>query len=841
MSRSRICALLALATLWTPARASAQVDLGRLGRLLAVQARSSLAASARPLPALFARGRGGGVSLIVHAPQGAPSEPGLAAIGDYAAGELSLGRFLELSQAHPDWTFDWAPPRHALLDRVDGWVHAASVRKTTHTSGQGVVVGIVDTGVDLTHPDLRTADGKTRVAWLFDASVGRAQVHPELESAYGCDVKPGCAVYAAADLDVLTSNDIGGDEPYDPFGHGTHVASLAAGNGLASPTPRYIGIAPEATLVVARVAQANGGILDADVLRGVKFVFDRAEELGMPAVVNLSLGSDFGAHDGTSALEMGLSSMVGPAFPGRAIVVAAGNSAGLYDGVGQSLPGPFGIHSEVHVPRASLTRVPLLTPAVSGDTVSGTAYVWIAFRAGDEVSVGVDDQSGTLMAPVPVAEGRSVTIGDVSVTVLNGTTSDAATTGVSPGHGSAVISIDGKWQANRKFSIHLEGHGTAELWLQGEGDLNAETGLGALFSHGQKEGTINVPAAAPGLIAVGATLNRTTWVDVEGNAVDMPNVGSIDDAPLDTIAYFSSAGPNALGTVKPDIVAPGVYVAGAMARTADPRTTSNDLFASLGRCPAEEDCFVVDDKHAITSGTSMSAPVVSGAIALLFQRDPTLTQDAARAILQAGARTLQGTVIDARQIGPGALDLEGALSIATAGDSPALRTPTSHSWLTLSASHAHPDPHWLVTGFIDLRDDQGNFADGFAPLRLRLSAAPAVLDEDLTRVAPGFYRFAVSAPADSGGQKMHVAITFDEQVIASGELPIAADLAIASGDISAAGGCAVRAPGRRAPSWAALAALVAVLFGRRVAMRRRRLGRAGPRSVTITPTHPAKA
>ncbi|MEI9954036.1 MAG: S8 family serine peptidase [Pseudomonadota bacterium] len=166
-------------------------------------------------------------------------------------------------------------------------------------------------------------------------------------------------MYAATDLDALSSNDIAGDEPTDPFGHGTHVASLAAGNGLASPTPRYIGVAPEATYVVSRVAQNNGSIQDADVLRAVKFVFDRAEELGMPAVVNLSLGSDFGAHDGSSALEMGLGSLVGPTFPGRAIVVAAGNSAGLYEGIGWRVPGAVrDPHRGARAARVALARAP---------------------------------------------------------------------------------------------------------------------------------------------------------------------------------------------------------------------------------------------------------------------------------------------------------------------------------------------------------------------------------------------------------------------------------------------------------------------------------------------------
>jgi len=783
-----LVSLLALGCLLVSVRASAQINLGTFGRALARQSKPSSGALKGPLPALFSRGPGGGVSLIVHAPGGVTA-PELVSVGDFAVGELSAARLLELSRANPSWKFDWAPPRHVLLDRIEGWVHAQSVREQTQTSGKGVVVGIVDTGVDLNHRDLRTAADETRVAWLLDVSSQPQHLQSDLEAAYGCNAKPGCAVYSAADLEALRDNAISGDEPTDPFGHGTHVASLAAGNGLSSPTPRYIGVAPEATYVVARVAQNNGAIQDADVLKSVKFVFDRAEALGMPAVVNLSLGSDFGAHDGSSALEVGLSSMVGPTFPGRAIVVAAGNSAGLYDGIGGVYPGPFGIHTEVHVPRASVSRVPLLTPARVGNTVNATVFVWLGFREGDEVKVGVESRGKPVLEPLGVGVGGEADLGDYRVGVLNGTDSANDDTGVSPGRQNAVLYIDGTWSQDSDFKIVLEGHGSAQLWLQSLGDLDPSVALGALFPRGEKEGTINVPASASGLIAVGATLNRTTWTDAAGNAVEMPNLGSLDNAPLDSIAYFSAAGPNALGAVKPDIVAPGVYLAGAMARSADPRNTDNDLFASLGRCPAKDECFVVDETHAITSGTSMSAPIVSGAIALLLELNPTLTQDAARAILQAGARPLQGIVIDPRQIGPGALDLSGALRVATAGESPALRIPSAQSWLTLSSSFAHPDPNWLLTGFVDLRDDAGEIADGFDPQRLQLKAHPALIHEPLTRVAPGFHRFVLSAPLDSGGDDLHISVSFDERVIASKTLRIAVDRWVASDGVSARGGC----------------------------------------------------
>jgi subtilisin family serine protease len=341
--------------------------------------------------------------------------------------------------------------------------------------------------------------------------------------------------------------------------------------------------------------------------------------------------------------------------------------------------------------------------------------------------------------------------------------------------------------------------------------------LGALFPRGLKEGTINVPASASELIAVGATLNRTSWVSVAGTDVEMPDLGALSDAPLDTIAYFSAGGPNALGAIKPDLVAPGVYVAGAMAAAADPRRNDGQgLFASTGRCMGKEECFVVDDTHAITSGTSMSAPIVAGAIALLFERDPTLTQDSVRALLQAGARPLQGIVLDERQIGPGALDLEGALNAATAGDSPALRIPGAQSWLALSESYAHPDPGWPLVGYVELRDEDGNIADGFDAQRLSLVAAPAIIGEGLTRVAAGFYRFTLSAPANTGGATLQLTIAFDGQPILTRALPIAVDRWVADDGVSARGGCAFSGPRNAGAAWLSVCALGLLVARRRL-------------------------
>jgi len=277
----------------------------------------------------------------------------------------------------------WTAPLHLLMDRARPALALDAARERGAGSGQGVVVGIVDAGVDAAHPDLRRADGTSRIAWWVDFTSNPLGLHPELEAAFGCAPRSGlqCQVLSGADLDQRLNDDVRGNEPSDPIGHGTHVASIAAGNGRARADGLFAGIAPEATLVVARVAGASGGIRENDVVLATQFVFERARELALPAVVNLSLGADFGAHDGSSELGQLLSSLVGPEQPGRAIVVAAGNSGQLLYGVTNAEAEPAGIHAEVEVTPEAPRRVTLLTPRPADgrqNTVSLTQYAsWI--------------------------------------------------------------------------------------------------------------------------------------------------------------------------------------------------------------------------------------------------------------------------------------------------------------------------------------------------------------------------------------------------------------------------------------------------------------------------------
>lgn len=701
-----------------------------------------------------------------------------------------LDSFLEKQKERRPWV---TPPLRLLSDVAgESWTHAHAAHAKGR-KGKGVVIGIMDTGIDLTHPDLRTEQGETRVAWLLDLANQPTGIHADLETQFGCNLDPRspCAIFSAADLDKITAGKIDGIiPPSDVVGHGTHVAGLAAGNGDGSAGRKYIGVAPDATLIAVRVTRSAAGnsVTDADLLNAVRFVFDRAKALGMPAVVNISLGGDYGPHDGTSPLEEGLAAFIGPSHPGRAIVVAAGNSGGvLFDPQGQS----YGPHTEARSLDRSKTRLTLTMPAAT-KLARGSAFVWITFQPGDTPKVSLEWNGGQLLGPYSRGEQGAVEEGENHpyLAIIHGVVND--TSPISPRTNSAIVVADGSFHPGDKINITLEGNATAQLWVQGIGDAEfGSTTGGMLFLNPLKQGTINVPATHPSLLSVGCTINRLQWPTLTGPTLVVTQLGSLKDPPGDSICYFSGAGPNALGTLKPEIAAPGAFIAAAMSRDANPASNRGSIFYSpASRCGAIDNCNVVDEHHAISSGTSMSAPQVAGAVALLLEQKANLTQPEITALLQAGSRRFEGVVPSDSQSGPGALDIDTSLEML----SPTIPKEPSEideqrSWLHLSSEFLRPDGQWPVIGTLLLRDRRQQPTDGLDPTRIHLEISGATIAKPLTRVAEGLWQFTLIARPGTGGSYANIRATVAGRKISERTLPIAVDRWNVDGSIETHGGC----------------------------------------------------
>ncbi len=836
MSRRAICVVCAVLCAWsTPAHA--QLDLGVL------QAHSPHTAFSH----YSVRGTDI-VPLIVHVPTAEASEAGgegLVALsqGLYAA-YRKTSELSDVMSRHKDWHFIWSPSRHLLLDHAVPNIHGDIAYQSFARRGANVIVGIVDTGVDLTHPDLRTADGKTRVAWYLDLAQSKPfGAHPDLETTYGCSIKTNgnysapCAVFNADDINRLLASAPTATFPVDTIGHGTHVASLAGGNGLSNSPPQYVGVAPEAQLVIVNATRHNvGDLQDADIILGTKFVFDVAEDvLKLPAVVNLSLGSDAGSHDGTSDLEQALSSFVGPDIKGRAIVVAAGNSADLFDA-----PAPYpqflGIHTSVQVlPDGNTTRLPILVDASAEPDIDSTFYAWVQMREGDDMSVGVETESGGCIAPISGGTIVDKTCGDTEIILYTGITGGA--NGGSPQRPAVAMQATGKFASPKVFALTFKGSGTAFVWMQSNDGLNpALPTLGALVPSATRERTVAIPATATGLIAVGATLNRIGWTDIGNAPRQLKSFGSdTDPFPLD-VAPFSGAGPNQLDDMKPDILAPGGYVVGAMATLADPRVPSQagGMFDGTGVCPdnttisppecpdGKNDClcYLIDNKHAVAVGTSMASPLVAGAIALLFEGDPTLTQTDVRRYIQAGAQKNGAYLATLAQESPGSLDVNGAL-LAQSNDSPAGGSVDPFaSWLSVSTALVHPDNQWSTQGALHLRD-ASNHPVTIDPSHINVVLSPGFLLGPIQPEGYGYYTFSFAAGDGTGRETMEMDVQVDQRTILKETLYIGVDVASTRGYVIAGRGCnIVRYSSRNSRSFWGISGTLAALCLTRRSLRR---------------------
>jgi hypothetical protein len=710
---------------------------------------------------------------------------------------------LAFADTHPEVQVEVAPPLHTLLDTAAGYVFASGANREG-LDGSGVLVGIADTGLDLTHPDFLDVQGHTRVAWLIDLSAAPRGIHPDLEKQFGSVDGSGNAlgaVWSAQDIDAAIASR--STLPQDELGHGTLVSSCAAGNGS-----RYRGVAPGATILLARITQFGLDAIDTtDLLQGVAFLFDRADVMKQPVVVNLSIGTDFGPHDGTMAWEQTLAGYVGPAHPGRAIVAAAGNSGSIVDAP---------VHQNVHVSTGSTMRVPILT---NGAQMSGGVQVWVAMRPNAGLSVGLDGPDGEWIAPVAPggSEGKNGNGNRYNVGIYNG--SQPPGSPVPRQSAGAFVAWQGKWPPGT-YSIALSGSGTADLYVQGTGDA-AIPGMSEVgFANPVRESTINLPATSPSIIGVGCTINKKAWRSISGVGAELgvpvfDSVGGVATGetrlPVDgEPCWFSSAGPTLTGLLKPEIMAPGAAIVGALSQQAVPPAGAS-IFTNLD-CPSkgggvDPTCQQIDPLHGVSFGTSFSSPIVAGTIAVMLQHDPTLTQDAILAALQGGAHRLRGAALFDDQAGVGEVDVLGALAAVDRLRDSRLTLPIrSESWLTLGADQYLADGSAPLQAIVELRAQRTSVspplsADGFDPGRLAVYALvdgrsmPGAV-QSLSRRGPGVWVATLQLPLGLGGSNLTVGATFDgNDVVQAKSIPIGTDAWNADYPPGVRGGCAVGADG----------------------------------------------
>ncbi len=471
-------------------------------------------------------------------------------------------------------------------------VHGQSAPYGGNT-GSNVVLGVVDSGFDYKSADFRTAADQSRFVNIWDQTVSGTAPLP---FGYGAE-------YSQAQLTANTPTIT------NPDGHGTHVTGICGGNGRgtgnAFPQYRYTGVAPEATLIGVKTDFSDAGIMD-----GVDYVFQKAAALGKSAVVNLSLGGQYGPHDGTDPLDVGLSALTGA---GKIVVAAAGNERGAQ------------IHARAQIPVSgapSLRNMIFNVGAYSASPGSqNDLFLFDGFyESTDNYTVTVSSPNGHILGPIALGNSNAISTADGAIEIDNGISTSSSgdyevfvafydyNAGSPPAAGNWTITFTRVSSTNSNI----------DLWNYYE---SSSTGKFTTFYT--DDVTVGSPGSGQEVICVAAYTGKKSWQSIDGNTY------SYTGAPaLGVIAPFSSRGPLRDGTQKPDIAAPGFGIMSTLASD----VPSN---AASGNQPLIDP----DGKHWMEAGTSMASPMVAGLVALILDAQGALTPVQMKTQLSTFART----------------------------------------------------------------------------------------------------------------------------------------------------------------------------------------------------------
>jgi subtilisin family serine protease len=622
---------------------------------------------------------------------------------------------------------------HPLLDQAAALVGAPGARMESGLDGTGVLVGIVDTGADLRHADLRGADGSTHIESVLDLSLTNDGRHDADVGDFGGEIWTRDEIQAALDAEAAGMSPQTPLDTKDLAGHGTHVAGIVGSTGLATgnnlPAGRYVGIAPGAQLVIAKAARTGNQFTDDDVLTACRFTVARAQALGLPMVVNLSIGGGGGAHDGSSNLEQALDALFPVDQPGLALVAAAGND-GLTDrhAAGATLSGSTEIPLEID--RSSAT----------------SGQLAIDLFASQAVSISIVSPSGQVLGPIAPGQTNQTDFGDEGTAAIDHTPAVLADgrqqSGlVIAGPASSGAPAAGTWR------IRVAGaQARWDLWItETPGNLD----VARFVDHISEDDRLALPGTATSAISVASFVSRSGWTDLAGEVIDRGIV--VGEASL-----FSAPGPSADGRFVPDLAAPGEFIISSLSRDAHPDQPNSDFFVG----PSDPDFAWADDgQHGVLRGTSQAAPFVAGTAALLFQANPTLTGTQIRELLRASARDTGAGW--SQRLGFGTLDVQAAVDVARGQWGGAVDADRSSVGVSLDAL---PPGEGITTVSVTPRDSSGRPVGPGRSVDISVSAgqpAGPVVD-----AGQGRYQRAIVAHA-TRGQVGAVSATVDGVALAA--------------------------------------------------------------------------
>lgn len=459
----------------------------------------------------------------------------------------------------------------SCINSVQGNAWQGDIQDRNGLTGKGVIVGIADSGFDITHPAFRNEDGTTRILALWEQNGTPDQENGLFSPEW---YRHGAEWTQEQINKVLDGTWQGRVRPFADTGrgHGTAVAGVAAGNGAGSQGRRYRGVAVESPLLLVKLGTGNEGFSrTTEVMEALDYIVRTAQRLQMPVSVNLSYGNNNGAHNGQSLFEGYISELAG--VWKSVIVIASGNE------------GDARHHARVQL-QNDMETVRLVL--ASGER-SLSMQLWKQYVDDFTVFLEAPDGRRQIVEADP-GETRRYQLGGTQVLVYYGEPSPESLSQEIyfewiPAAGEMFLP-EGVWSI--LFLPEKIIDGRVELWLPTIELIGLSTG----FLNPSPDTTLTIPSTADRIITVGA-------------------YNSIQD----TVASFSGRGNTVDGRSKPTIVAPGVDVVTAAPGGGYTSQTGTSISAPFvtGSAALMMEWGIVQDNDAYLYGEKVKAYLMKGA------------------------------------------------------------------------------------------------------------------------------------------------------------------------------------------------------------------------------------